>query len=185
MTLSDDNILEGSLVRLTALSTDDAPQLARFSEHAGVNRMLNTQAQPASVKETVEWIEGEAKNPNSYLFAIRRLADDELLGFAELDGIDWTNQTTGLGIGLGDPTTWDHGYGRDAMELLMRFSFHELNLHRIGLTVFEYNERAVALYEKLGFVREGSARERLIRDGERFDMYMYGLLRSEWVRAGG
>ena len=48
------------------------------------------------------------------------------------------------------------------------------------LTVFAYNERAIALYEKLGFVREGVYREFLARDGVRYDMYLYGLLRREW-----
>ncbi len=46
--------------------------------------------------------------------------------------------------------------------------------------MFEYNERAIALYEKLGFRREGVYREFLSRDGQRYDMYLYGLLRREW-----
>ena len=45
-----------------------------------------------------------------------------------------------------------------------------------------YNERAIALYEKLGFQREGVHREHLQRDGRRYDMYLYGLLRSEWEK---
>jgi RimJ/RimL family protein N-acetyltransferase len=46
--------------------------------------------------------------------------------------------------------------------------------------VFSYNDRAIALYEKLGFQREGVYREFLQRDGERHDMYLYGLLHREW-----
>ncbi len=48
------------------------------------------------------------------------------------------------------------------------------------LTVFSYNTRAIALYEKLGFQREGVYREFIQRDGARYDMYLYGLLRCEW-----
>ena len=66
------------------------------------------------------------------------------------------------------------------MRLLLDYAFGELNLHRFQLTVFAYNERASALYEKLGFVREGVFREFLLRDGTRYDMYLYGLLRREW-----
>jgi RimJ/RimL family protein N-acetyltransferase len=47
--------------------------------------------------------------------------------------------------------------------------------------VFSYNESAIALYEALGFTREGVYREHLERDGRRHDMYLYGLLRSEWL----
>jgi RimJ/RimL family protein N-acetyltransferase len=66
------------------------------------------------------------------------------------------------------------------MTLALNFAFEELNMHRVQLTVFQYNERAVALYEKLGFQKEGVYREFLHRDGKRYDMYLYGLLRSEW-----
>jgi RimJ/RimL family protein N-acetyltransferase len=66
------------------------------------------------------------------------------------------------------------------MRLALDYAFSELNLHRVQLTVFAYNARAIALYEKLGFVREGVYREFLHRDGVRYDMYLYGLLRREW-----
>ncbi len=67
------------------------------------------------------------------------------------------------------------------MELALRFAFNELNLYRVQLTVFSYNERAINLYEKLGFQREGVFREHIQRDGRRHDMILYGLLRQEWT----
>ena len=48
-----------------------------------------------------------------------------------------------------------------------------------------YNERAIKLYEKLGFTREGTLREFIFRDGNRYDMYLYGLLRHEWSGFNG
>jgi len=69
------------------------------------------------------------------------------------------------------------------MTLLLDYAFGELNLHRVQLTVFEYNERAIALYEKLGFRREGVYREFMQREGRRYGMYLYGLLHSEWAPA--
>ena len=60
-----------------------------------------------------------------------------------------------------------------------------MNLHRVQLTVFAYNERALALYERLGFQREGVYREFIQRDGVRYDMYLYGLLRREWEAQAG
>lgn len=186
MPLKDGNILEGSLVSLAALTEDDAEHLVRFQRNAGYSRLLDSwPARPRSKDEVVKWVTDEAKNQNSYHFAIRSVESDDFLGFAELDGIDWSNGTTGLGIGLGDPENWGKGYGRDAMKLLLNFAFNEMNLHRVGLTVFEYNERARALYEKLGFVLEGTARERLHRDGERYDMLIFGMLRREWEALGG
>ena len=87
---------------------------------------------------------------------------------------------SGVSIAIGEAKQWGKGYGYEAMQLVLRFAFDELNLHRVQLTVFCYNKRAIALYEKLGFQREGIHREHLQRDGRRYDMYLYGLLRSEW-----
>ena len=74
------------------------------------------------------------------------------------------------------------GYGKEAFKLTIEFGFEELNFHRIYLTVLEYNEPAIKLYEKLGFKREGVYREFIHRDGKRYDMYLYGILRPEWEK---
>ncbi len=66
------------------------------------------------------------------------------------------------------------------MQLALNFAFNELNLHRVCLTVFSYNETAVTLYESLGFRREGIYREHVERDGRRHDMILFGILRREW-----
>jgi RimJ/RimL family protein N-acetyltransferase len=67
------------------------------------------------------------------------------------------------------------------MGLALDFAFQELNLHRIQLTVYSYNERAMRMYEKLGFQREGVYREFLLRDGQHHDMLLYGILNHEWL----
>ncbi|PKO21452.1 MAG: GNAT family N-acetyltransferase [Chloroflexi bacterium HGW-Chloroflexi-1] len=175
------NILRGKTVRLTAVNKADLPTLVRWYQDAGLLRLWNADAAvPRSEAELVKWLDEEEKKPNGYRFAIRPLEGDDLLGYVEIDGILWPHQVGWLSIGIGDRTNWGQGYGREATELGLNFAFGELNLHRLQLTVFEYNARAIALYEKLGFRREGVYREFMQRDGQRYDMYLYGLLRPEW-----
>jgi RimJ/RimL family protein N-acetyltransferase len=123
------------------------------------------------------------RSENDFIFGVRRCADELLIGLAGLDGISWTNGTAYLSIGIAEEGHRRQGYGREAMALLLRFAFDELNLHRLSLTVFAYNQAAIALYEGLGFVREGVFREHLHRDGQRHDMILYGILRHEWESA--
>ena len=177
-----DNILAGQHVRLTAVTKQDAPALARWHDDAGFLRLLNASAaKPQTQDDVTKWLEEAQKAPNGYLFAIRPRDGEGLLGFVEVDGILWNHGVGWLGIGIGEREHWGQGIGGEAMRLALNFAFNELNLHRIQLTVFAYNERAIALYEKLGFVREGVYREALHRDGQRYDMILYGLLRREWV----
>jgi RimJ/RimL family protein N-acetyltransferase len=176
-----DNILRGRKIRLTAITKEDIKAISHWYEDAGFSRLFDaTPAVPKSQNQLANLLEEQEKNKDIYLFAIRPIDDNVLLGYVELDGFLWAHQNCWLSIGLGDRKNWGKGYGREAMELILRFVFHELNLHRIQLTVFSYNERAVALYENLGFTREGVYREHLQRDGQRHDMYLYGLLRREW-----
>ena len=86
----------------------------------------------------------------------------------------------GVAIGIGEADFWSKGYGTDAMGVMLRFGFTELNLHRISLTVFEQNPRGIRSYEKCGFKHEGRIRDFLLRDGKRSDMLHMGILHREW-----
>ena len=175
------NFLQGQRVRLTALAQEDLKSVARWYQDAGFLRLMDAvPARPKTENELQAWMASAHKAKDGFLFAIRKVDADQLLGFVELDGILWNQQNGWLGIAIGERADWDQGMGQEAMELALRFIFDELNLHRISLSVFAYNERAIALYEKLGFRREGVQREALYRDGQRYDMIWYGLLCREW-----
>ena len=64
--------------------------------------------------------------------------------------------------------------------MLLRFAFAELNLFRLSVYVPEYNVAALALLKKFGFVEEVRRRQALERDGRRWDMLVFGLLKDEW-----
>jgi RimJ/RimL family protein N-acetyltransferase len=175
------NLLIGERARLTALTEDDMPTLAAWHEHTEFRQLFEAgPAHPKTAAQLSTWLAGRHQAADGFVFAIRAREGREALGVLELDGILWTHQNAWIGIVIGAPENWGQGYGAEAMRLALRFAFEELNLHRVQLTVFSYNTRAIALYEKLGFRREGVYREHLQRGGERHDMLLYGLLRREW-----
>jgi len=178
------NLLRGEKVRLTAATAGDLPAITRWWADADFLRVYNTApAAPRNEDQLGRRFDFSQTSPDVFFFAIRPLSglpSDDIIGLLEFDGIDWSNRTTFVSIAIGAPEYRGQGYGRDAMAVGLRFAFHELNLYRVCLTVFSYNEPALALYEALGFVREGVFREHLERDGQRYDMYLYGLLRREW-----
>lgn len=117
---------------------------------------------------------------NSYRFIIQVIDNYRDIGFIELDGIDWIARKAWLGMGIGERDCWGKGYAADAMDILVHFAFNELNLNRISLNVFEYNHRALHLYEHFGFKYEGRQRQWLKREGQRWDLIYMGFLRSDW-----
>ena len=180
-------LFEGELVHLLA----PEPQLAagmhsRWMRDSEFVRLLDTDpARLLSVDKNKEWFEKnlvEEQKDDELFLLIRTLEDDRTIGLIGLDGIRWTHGDAWVGIGLGEREYWGKGYGTDAMRILLRYAFEELNLHRLSLSVFEYNPRAIRSYEKVGFIVEGSARQFLNRDGQRYDMIFMGILREEWER---
>lgn len=137
-----------------------------------------------SRRENKEYLEKELLDDDlsQCFFMIRTLEDDRVIGDIGLDGILWNHGDAWVGIGIGEKDYWGKGYGTDAMRVILRYAFTELNLHRVSLTVFEYNPRAIRSYEKAGFVPEGREREAVFRSGKRWDMIFMGILREEWER---
>jgi len=179
-------LLCGRHVRLSAMTQDDLETVARWYEDADFLRLYDSHPAYPKPKESLKkWLEERQEASDEFLFAVRLVGSDELVGMVSIDGIEWSNRAGWLSVGIGDPANWSRGFGSEAAELVLEFAFLELNLHRVTLTVFRYNERAIALYEKLGFRHEGAFRDFGERDGKRYDMLLYGLLRPEWLERKG
>jgi len=179
-------LFEGELIRLASPDPDrDAETESKWTHDVEYMRLLSADPvrplSPALIKKKYEEAEKE-KATNRYHFAIRTRADDRLAGFVRLDHIEWNNGTSQVTLGIGDPNDRGRGFGAEALKLILRYAFAELNLHRVSLDVFEYNPRAIRSYEKAGFVVEGRERQALNRDGRRWDVIYMGILREEWER---
>jgi RimJ/RimL family protein N-acetyltransferase len=187
MTVSD--LFKGNLVRLAGIDPDEFSKLlsnwGRDSEYA---RLLDSDPPRLhSVRANKEWLEKRLKEdqPDTYWFAIRALEDDRLLGDIDVAVINWGSRDAFIGIGIGEREFWGQGYGSDALQLLLRYAFIELNLRRVTLNVFEFNQRAIRVYEKVGFQTEGRQRLSVQREGRRWDTLFMGLLREEWMEENG
>lgn len=187
MTTSD--LYKGDLVRLTAEEPDViADLLVKWRRDSEYARLLdNDPARMFSIKKTKEWLEKDLKeDETSQFFMMRTLAEDKLIGFIGLSGIQWHHRNAYVGVGIGEREYWGRGFGTDAMRIVLRYAFTALSLNRVTLSVFEYNPRGVRSYEKAGFKIEGRARGYLHREGRRWDLINMGILREEWqVIVGG
>lgn len=177
-------IYKGALVRLSAIDPEEAGKaFSSWDRDSEFRRLLDSGvAAIHSQKQMEKWVEKDLDEQSSgqYWFAIRRLDDDTLLGDVGLYVINWTVRDAFIGIAIGDRAFWGKGYGTDAMRVIVRYAFNEVNLNRVTLGVFEYNPRAIRAYEKAGFRLEGRERKSLNKEGKRWDMLFMGILKSEW-----
>ena len=179
--------LQGKTVRLAAINPEtDSVTSATWSLNAEFQKFYSTRPpRPWTARSMRDnMAASQAKDqPNDaeFSFNIRTLADDRLVGESNLELPSWPNRDAWVSIGLGLSADWGKGYGTDAMRLLLRYAFSELNLERVSLSVYGFNERAQRSYLKAGFKLEGRQREWLRRADQRWDMVYMGILRDEWL----
>lgn len=106
--------------------------------------------------------------------------DGRLAGEIRLDRIEEQDANASLAVGLFSPEQWGRGIGTEAVRLVLRHAFTSLELHRVWLMVMQSNRRAIAAYEKCGFLVEGKLRESVrTSSGWESDMIM-GILHNEF-----
>ena len=173
----------GELVRLAAIDPEaDAEVFASWFDDPRATRLAGFRPiwpmNRASAQERLEeWVKA---SPGTINFAVRAIADDRLVGGIGLMDINGADGHAQLGLSVYKQDDWGHGYGREMIVLALRYAFNELNLYRVWLTTPGFNERAMKLYEKLGFRHEGRGREHILLDGTRWDVVYMGMLRDEF-----
>lgn len=177
------DIFRGELVRLAARDPEaDSGALARWSLDSEYLRLLDTDpARPRTARQCQDDAARRAEREHVFAFNIRTLEGDRLIGFVSLWIVSWASGEAGVGIGLGEPADRGRGYGTDAMRLVLRYAFAELNLARVSLEALAHNTRAIRSYEKAGFKLEGVQREWERRDGHRADVVGMGILAADYV----
>ncbi|HEM1266257.1 TPA: spermidine N1-acetyltransferase [Listeria monocytogenes] len=94
--------------------------------------------------------------------------DGQMVGLVELIEIDYIHRRAEFQIII-DPKFQGHGYAVSATKLAMKYAFHVLNLHKLYLVVDKVNEKAIHVYEKVGFIREGELIDEFFVDGTYHD----------------
>ncbi|MGB3365867.1 MAG: GNAT family protein [Acidaminobacteraceae bacterium] len=172
---------EGVLVRFRELRDADLKLAQKFINDPEVSRNLSPRTPfLATLKDEKAFLDGISFMKDTYNFAIEAKDSNKYIGGCGINEIDWKNSVATVGIMIGDKDYWSKGYGTDAMKLLVKFIFEQMNVNKIKLNVYSFNERARKCYLRTGFTQEGILREELFRDGKYHDIILMGILKSEY-----
>jgi len=172
-------LCKGARVGLRPLEVEDAARCASWINDGDLAQTLLVGRFPMNKAAEEEWIRGRSGPGTELVMGIYRLDDELLIGVCGLHDIETVDRFAEAGVLL-DPAHQGLGYGGEALTLLLGHAFDALNLHRVQLSVFDYNERALRCYRRLGFVQEGRAREKRFKRGRYCDEVLLSMLRREW-----
>lgn len=173
--------LRGERISLRPVRPEDIEAYLALVQDPEGRRLTGTQA--SFTREQIEeWLKIIAEREGRVDLAIVPAGSDELVGEVVLNQIDPDNRAANLRIGLRSSAT-ERGYGSEAIRLMLAYAFGPLGLHRVSLDVLSFNPRAIHVYEKLGFRREGLLRDAILLDGVFYDAILMSILEHEY-RAG-
>jgi RimJ/RimL family protein N-acetyltransferase len=173
---------EGQKVRLREYRREDIPLRLKYINDPEVGRSLTPDVPyPMTLHEEEKWFESLTAVGDTYKFAIETIEDNQFIGGCSINGVDWKNSVATIGIFIGSKSHRGIGYASDALHVLLDFIFLQMNINKVRLVVYSYNQPAIRCYEKCGFKTEGVLRQEIYKDGNRYDKIAMGLLKEEYL----
>jgi RimJ/RimL family protein N-acetyltransferase len=161
---------------------EDAAARFKLGNDPDIHHMFG--ADPATVPPITKahassWLHAQEVEPLAWVIDYRR----RMIGALRLHTLNHHDRRASLAIGILNPKLLGKGIGTRAIHLIVSHAFGTMALHRLTLRVIEYNARAIAAYEKVGFVTEGREREAARVGDAWFDDVTMGLLASDYEKA--
>ncbi|WP_130859921.1 GNAT family N-acetyltransferase [Gracilibacillus phocaeensis] len=174
-------LFESSRVQLRKMTEGDVTVYHKWRNDMEVMYTTNPSIDVYPMAATQKFVDQVILGSTSAKSYIMMEKEDEIpIGIVSLIHIDYENRNAECIIDIGEKEYWGKGYGSEALRLLLDYVFYEMNLHRVSLKVFSFNDRAIHLYTKIGFQPEGTSRQSLFRNGEWHDIIHMGLLQTEY-----
>tara|TARA_R110001592_G_scaffold169516_4_gene406082 strand:+ start:2713 stop:3342 length:630 start_codon:yes stop_codon:yes gene_type:complete len=163
---------------------DDLDTVVAWMESADFQHFLygDPARSPKLVREKIVAMLGRAVG-HTMPGGIYLLIDSPALGpvgLLSLQNISWRNRSCSIDLYIGKTEHRSGIIAAGAVYQTLEYCFHELNLHRVSAFIYSFNTASWRILEKTGAKRELILQDHVARDGNLFDLYGYGLLRSEF-----
>lgn len=171
----------GEKLYLRGLDKEDLRgNMFKWANDPEVTHYMFMGLKPNAIELMEEEYEKLIRSEKDIVFAIIDKESDAHIGNAGLYVINWVSRSAEYRIVIGEKEFWDKGYGKETARLILDYGFNKLNLNKIWLGVNAEHKAAVKSYEKSGFVKEGSLREEIYRNGKYYDATRMSILRKEF-----
>lgn len=170
------------MFKLRELSRSDIPEVNLWRSDKELISFLGAPFRYIDQEIDERWFDSYLNNRSNTIRCaiIDDAKPEEILGMVALTNIDWVPRTGILHIMIGNSGNRNRGIGTFAVSEILKHAFDDMNLHRVELEVLTSNDRAIHLYEKIGFEREGIKKQAAFKSGEYVDVLFMAILKDKW-----
>ncbi|WP_286906041.1 GNAT family N-acetyltransferase [Clostridium sp. UBA1652] len=173
--------LNGNIVYLKKLDKEYTEEYWDNFKNTSIETMIFTGSAQAFNKTEIEnYIDRVAADSDRVDFLIFSKQDNKIVGEVVINEVDRNNRCGNIRVLINRKEDFSKGYGTEAMILALNYGFGMFNLHRIELEAYPFNNRAIHVYEKIGFKREGLRRDGAYYNHKYYDMITMSFLENEF-----
>ena len=172
-------VLVGDRALLRNVCVDDVPRFGLLFTDPNA-RKLTGDHDSMDVADQLRLYSFAASDSNQLRLAVVDKATDEYCGEIALKNLDRHNRSCWLRIALLDGAV-NRGLGSESIRLVLDHAFSVVGLRRVSIEVYDFNHRARHVYERLGFVHEGTLRDAMTWDGIWYSSHIMSVLADEWL----
>lgn len=169
-------MLTGKTIILRAPKQEDLVNFIVWRNDIEIKKQSLMHPFPVTKELETDWFNklSTDKNNKMVFFSIVD-KENHIIGYTQLTNINWINRNCYFGIIIGNKEYRGKGVGFEVLELMIKYAFETLNLHKIILEVADFNKTAIKLYEKYGFVLEGILNEQVFYDNKYYNFRIYSI----------
>ncbi|MCX5909677.1 MAG: GNAT family protein [Deltaproteobacteria bacterium] len=176
------SLLQGKLTYLRPVKERDIDCYLTWISEPELARLVLGSIAPISRTQVFRTFKASFRSPEGNLFTIDIITKGQAIGFCFLKNIHPIHRFAELEqFFIGEKKYRQNGYGRDALQTLLKYAFRELNLNRLWLITYAYNQEAIRFYEKEGFGQEGVLQQVQFTMGEYHDGVIMAILKEDWA----
>ncbi len=143
-----------------------------------INQYMETRYFPQGMEKLREYVRAHGQKTDEPWFAICLQVDDRHIGNIKLGPINYFHRTADVSYFIGEKDCWGKGFATEAIGLVIQFAFAVLGLYKLNAGIYAGNVGSQKALEKNGFVQEGVFKKQVFLEGQREDIFRFGLLRE-------
>ena len=180
-------MLIGEKIILRPLKIEDLEKTNQWRNNFELIKLTQGIRFPKTMEMDREWFQNtlnDKSNKNIY-FGIDELESGKFVGIIQLNNIDYISGTAIWGFVIGDREMQGKGFGIEFSKLILDYSFNQLNIRKIISYIVKYNITSLNLFNKIGFIKEGTLRKHFFIDGAYEDVIIMALFKEDYLKLNG
>jgi RimJ/RimL family protein N-acetyltransferase len=175
-------MIKGTLVGLRAVERDDLRLLRDWRNNEEFRRNFR-EIRELNLAQQENWFDRTCiNNPNDFMFTIVRLSDNKPIGACGLLYVNWVIRSADYSFYIGEDSAYidEMGYAEESATLLIKYGFQNLNLHKIWMELYEFDEKKLKFFKQIfGFEIDGTLRDNCFERGRYYNSFILSLINRD------